>query len=47
MENVSKKSGIRPWLPFLIFPFFNPTGLKYISGLKILYDGIQTWKLLV
>ena len=45
MENVSKKSGIRPWLPFLIFPFFNPTGLKYISGLKILYDGIQTWKL--
>lgn len=45
MEIVSKKSGIRTWLPFLIFPFFNPTGLKYISGLKILYDGFQAWKL--
>lgn len=45
MENMSKNSGIRPWLPFLIFPFFNPTGLKYIPGLNMLYDGIQTWKL--
>lgn len=45
MENVLKKRGIRQWLPFLIFPFFNPTGLKYIPGFKILYDGVQIWKL--
>lgn len=30
---------------FLIFPFFNPTSLQYIQGLKILYSAIQVWEL--
>lgn len=29
----------------LIFPFFNPTSLKYIPGLVMVYDVIQIWKL--
>lgn len=30
---------------FLLFPYFNPMGLKYIPSLQGVYDGIQAWKL--
>lgn len=43
---MSKYYNNKLFLFFIIFPFFNPTALKYIPALSGIYDIIQVWKLL-
>ena len=45
MDKTLKINKTNLGLFFLLFPYFNPTGLKYIPALSSVYDAIQVWKL--
>ncbi|WP_347991382.1 O-antigen ligase family protein [Mediterraneibacter faecis] len=45
MDKTLKINKTNLGLFFLLFPYFNPTGLKYIPALASVYDAIQLWKL--
>lgn len=45
MDKILKINKTNLGLFFLLFPYFNPTGLKYIPALASVYDAIQLWKL--
>ncbi|MBO5468874.1 MAG: O-antigen ligase family protein [Lachnospiraceae bacterium] len=45
MDKTLKINKIELGLFLLLFPYFNPTGLKYIPELVSVYNAIQAWKL--
>ena len=45
MDKTLKINKTNLGLFFLLFPYFNPIGLKYIPALVSVYDAIQLWKL--